>query len=148
MEPLRTHLTGELFDLLSRESLLAASVDRAALEAAPELAEFSAGVACARERGVSGALFQVRARHIAQQTSRAANAWYLSGMLVGGELERLVNELRDETLLLIGEPTRVTLYRSALRELGAAAAETAVALSLTEAVVAGQERLLEHFGSR
>jgi 2-dehydro-3-deoxygalactonokinase len=144
----RTHLTGELFDVLSRESLLAASIDRAALDAPPDLAEFSAGVACARDRGVSGALFQVRARHLAQHATRAANTWFLSGILVGGELERLVTECDEAELLLIGDPLRVTLYRTALRELGLiAAAEAAGSIALAEAIVAGQERLLERAAS-
>ncbi|MGH7943486.1 MAG: 2-dehydro-3-deoxygalactonokinase, partial [Opitutaceae bacterium] len=132
----RTHLTGELFDLLSRESLLAGSVGRAALDAPPDLGEVSAGVACFRERGVSGALFQVRSRHLSRNTSRAANAWFLSGILMGGELERIPLLCQGAALLLIGDPLRVTLYRTALRELGAVtAAESAVALPLTEAIV-------------
>jgi 2-dehydro-3-deoxygalactonokinase len=144
----RTHLTGELFDVLSRESLLAGSVERAALDAPPDLAEFSAGVASARERGVSGALFQVRARHISNQTSRAANTWFLSGILVGGELERVAVECKECELVLIGDPVRVTLYRTALIELGAAEqAARATALPLTDAIVAGQERLLERIAS-
>ena len=145
----RTHLTGELFDLLSRESLLAGSIERSALETPPDLAEFSAGVACARERGVSGALFQIRARHLSHNTSRASNAWFLSGILVGGELERISSECNDSELLLIGDPARVTLYRAALRELGAnAAAESAIAIPLADAIVAGQERLIELYEQR
>jgi 2-dehydro-3-deoxygalactonokinase len=143
----RTHLTGELFDVLSRESLLSGSMDRAALEGSPDLAEFAAGVACARDRGLSGALFQVRARHISHHTTRAANAWFLSGILVGSELERVPAELQHADVLLIGEPTRVALYRSALRELGAVeAADRAAELSLAAAIMAGQERLLERAG--
>ena len=145
----RTHLTGELFDVLSRESLLAGSVDRAALQAAPDLAEFSAGVRCARERGVSGALFQTRARHLAHNTSKTANTWFLSGMHVGAELERVVNNIADARLLLIGDSLRVTLYRTALGELGAAAiADSAITLPLADAIVAGHEQLVERLGMR
>ena len=145
----RTHLTGELFDVLSRESLLSGSVDRAALEASPDEAAFSAGVACARDRGVSGALFQVRARHLSHNTPKAANTWFLSGMLVGAELERVVNDGGDARLLLIGDPVRVALYRTALREIGAAAAaDSATTLPLADAIVAGQEQLVERFGRR
>jgi 2-C-methyl-D-erythritol 4-phosphate cytidylyltransferase len=63
---------------------------------------------------------------------------------VGGELERVIDECKESKLLLIGDSVRVALYRTALRELGAtAAAEAAAALPLADAIVAGQDRLLD-----
>jgi 2-dehydro-3-deoxygalactonokinase len=139
----RTHLTGELFDALASASLLSASIDRAAAGAAPDLAQFRAGVAAARQHGFSGALFQVRARSILEGVPKAANTWYLSGILVGAELERLASPRPHVRLFLIGDPLRITLYREALRELGLnQKTEETVAVDLAEAVIAGQEVLL------
>ena len=55
-------------------------------------------------------------------------------------------ECKECELLLIGDPLRLTLYRTALSELGAAElAVRATTLPLADAIVAGQERLLEQF---
>jgi 2-dehydro-3-deoxygalactonokinase len=141
----RTHLTGELFDALASASLLSASIDRAAAGSAPDLEHFRAGVAATRAHGFSGALFQVRVRSILNSVPRPANTWFLSGLLVGAELERLASHLRQDRLLLIGDPLRITLYREALRELGVdTAAANAASVDLGEAVIAGQEVVLRH----
>lgn len=139
----RTHLTGELFDVLTRASLLAGSVAREASEAPPDLDEFRAGVACARERGAEAGLFQVRARHLLRQTPPAANTWFLSGVLLGGELSRVEALAPGARLGLIGDPTRIALYRATLAELGIAQrmGEPAT-VALADAVVAGQETLV------
>jgi 2-dehydro-3-deoxygalactonokinase len=139
----RTHLTGELFDVLAGASLLSASVDRAAAGGPPDLAQFRAGVAATRRLGFSGALFQVRARSILEAIPKPANTWFLSGLLVGAELERIVSSGELPPLLLIGDPLRLTLYREALRECaGNQKGPEAVALDLGTAVIAGQEILL------
>ena len=141
----RTHLTGELFDALASASLLSASIDRSAAGSTPDLEQFRAGVATTRDHGFSGALFQVRARGILNAVPKPANTWFLSGLLVGAELERLASNLKSSRLLLIGDPLRVTLYREALREFAADdAATNSTAVDLGEAVIAGQEVLLRH----
>lgn len=139
----RTHLTGELFEALASSGLLATSIEREAAGATPDWDAFRAGVRCSRDRGISGALFQVRARDVLSGASKAANTWFLSGLLIGAELERVPAILDGGELLLIGEPRRVALYRQALRELGLTnqVIEPA-AIDLAEAVIAGQEALL------
>jgi len=135
-----TFLTGELFDVVARNSLLAGSVVLTALEAEPHWEDFRAGVSAARERGLSAALFQVRTRQVLHAIAGARNVWFLSGLLIGAELERIT---RGERLVLIGEPVRLRLYDVALRELGVIEpTEKPTMLSLTDCVVAGQERLL------
>lgn len=135
-----TFLTGELFEVLAKASLLAASVVVAAPEAEPHWGEFRSGVAMARERGLVAALFQVRARHVLHGQDGTRNAWFLSGLLIGAELERITP---DERLLLIGEPLRQRLYLEALRELGVIGAQgDPETLSLTDCMIAGQETLL------
>ncbi|MSU47890.1 MAG: hypothetical protein EXS37_02150 [Opitutus sp.] len=145
----RTHLTGELFEALAGSGLLAASIDRDAAGAAPDLESFRAGLGCVRERGISGALFQVRARDVLRSMSKPANTWFLSGVLVGAELERVTDRRDGSELLLIGEPRRVTLYREALRAMGVANGGTELpAVDLAEAVIAGQEVLLRQMEGR
>ncbi|MBC7369253.1 MAG: 2-dehydro-3-deoxygalactonokinase, partial [Undibacterium sp.] len=143
LQNFRALLTGELFEVLARESLLAASVTHEVAAGPPDLAMFRAGVACARERGAEAALFQVRARHLLLATAKEANTWFLSGVLVGGELSRLECEVVGATLALIGDPMRLTLYCAALEELGLAVRFGApILIALNDAVVAGQEKLM------
>jgi len=89
----RTYMTGELFDVLSAHSLLRASVDLPArdFEAPDHRAAFEEGARLAREGGVSGALFRVRTRAVLGRRPPAENTWFLSGVLIGGELAALVN---------------------------------------------------------
>lgn len=139
----RTHLTGELFDALSQASLLAASVDRTAAGTAPDFEQFRAGVRTTREHGASAALFQVRARSVLDGVPKAANTWFLSGILVGAELERLAAQSNPPRPLLVGDSLRVRLYREALNELShpGDTGEPA-SLDLSEAMIAGQQLLL------
>ena len=135
-----TFLTGELFDVLARTSLLAGSIALAALEAEPAWDAFRAGVAAARERGLSAGLFQVRTRQVLHAIAGEKNVWFLSGLLISAELERIT---RGERLVLIGEPLRLRLYDVALRELGVIEpTEKPTTLYLTDCVVAGQAVLL------
>ena len=139
----RTHLTGELLDALASVGLLSASIERSAAGSNPDLDQFRAGVATTREHGLSGSLFQVRARSVLNSASKSANTWFLSGLLVGAELERLASNPKRGRLLLIGDPLRITLYREALRELALSSdAADSAAVDLGEAVIAGQEVLL------
>lgn len=89
----QTFMTGELFDLLRRHSSLRHSLespeapppaDPAAWEAA-----FCSGVRQAAELPLTSALFQVRARQLLTATTAAANTAYLSGLLVGAELNSI-----------------------------------------------------------
>lgn len=90
----RTFLTGELFDVLSRHSILRHSLsesftfdeartDRTLTEA------FRAGVAAGRTEPVLAALFTVRTNHLLCGLSGKHNTAYLSGLLVGSELASL-----------------------------------------------------------
>lgn len=141
----RTHLTGELFDALTGAGLLSASIDRVAAGGEPDLAAYREGVACVRERGVSGSLFQVRARHVLRGSAKSANTWFLSGVLIGAELEQLTRQFEKTDLLLVGEPLRIRLYRAAMLEVGLVSSpDEPPAIDLNAAMIAGQEALLLH----
>lgn len=82
-----TYLTGELFDLLTRHSVLA-SLIRPAPE--PSWQAFDLGVAAAGEAaggpGLLGVLFSARALPITGAMAESDVADYLSGMVIGAEL--------------------------------------------------------------
>ncbi len=143
LESFRTYLTGELFEVLSRDSVLAASVRRPESYTEPAWDEFHAGVLCAKALGLSAALFQVRAQQILKQVNPERNIWFLSGILVGDELDEIARNHGDTLLCLVGDASRISLYRAALRMLSPQRRPESVReISITEAVVAGQEPLL------
>lgn len=113
----RTFMTGELFALLSRESVLRHSVgsegwdDDAFLDAVD--------VAVTHPDGLSAELFGIRARSLlSAQTGGAARA-RLSGLLVGAELAAMkVPDVSD--VALIGSESTLKPYAMALSHLGIA----------------------------
>ncbi|MEJ5979253.1 2-dehydro-3-deoxygalactonokinase [Novosphingobium sp. PS1R-30] len=83
----RTFLTGELFDLLSRSSLLAAGGEPSARDFEPGfeagLARSSAGPA------LIGQLFEARAAQLREGRSGAWASGFLSGLLIGNEIAEM-----------------------------------------------------------
>jgi len=119
-----TYMTGELFAMLSTQSILAATMDKNVHDPAA----FEDGVKVGFEHGKAllHRLFSVRARvlegTLAEQSSRA----YLSGLLLGVEIADGITTLPadagiDEGLTVVGEARLTETYLSALRILGIAA---------------------------
>lgn len=100
----RTFMTGELFDVLGRHSLLGASVEPGACFSGPsseaDRAAFCEGVRWARERGLPGGLFRVRTRAVLDQRPPAENTWFFSGLLIGAELATLPTDAGRLPILL------------------------------------------------
>ena len=94
-----TYLTGELFALLGRSTLLSAGV-----AGRDENAGFAAGLEQARG-GVLGNLFQARALQLREGASGAWASGFLSGLLIGGEIA--------EVAALGALPARVPLVGNA-----------------------------------
>lgn len=82
----RTYMTGELYDVLGRLSVLRHSVD---LESDFDPAAFREGVEESPRRPLSSTLFRVRTRQVLDRRAPASNASFLSGLLIGTELAEL-----------------------------------------------------------
>lgn len=79
----RTFMTGELFDVLARQSVLRHSTD----PAAPfDRASFLEGVEESQRRPLPSALFRVRTRQVLDRKEIPSNTSFLSGLLIGAEL--------------------------------------------------------------
>ena len=114
----QTFLTGELFDVLCRHSILRHSVYGADpdAEAGPS---FEEGIQRAARRGLLGSLFSVRARQLLDGVGPAASHAYLSGLVIGEELTALLNSYRAEVPLLVcGNARLARLYRRGFQALG------------------------------
>jgi len=82
----RTFMTGELFDVLSRQSVLRHSTDP---EAPFDRNSFLEGVEESQTRALSSSLFRVRTRQVLDKKGVPSNTSFLSGLLIGTELATL-----------------------------------------------------------
>jgi 2-dehydro-3-deoxygalactonokinase len=106
-----TYLTGELYNLLAQNSTLATPD--------PQLFDstsFVAGLQTSKIHGLSAALFQTRARTVLGQLAAKHSQSFLSGVLVGAEVNALAETSPGHIVLAAGE-TLSRQYVLALREL-------------------------------
>lgn len=111
-----TVMTGELFAILRRHSLL-----RSDAEAGDEAA-FDEGCAAAGDGGMLAArLFTARSRVVGQGKPADTTPSYLSGLLIGAELagaRGLLNVEADGAVVLLGDAALCAWYARALRGRG------------------------------
>ena len=131
---LRTFMTGELFDVLSSHSLLRASVTRAAggegggsLEDSNCRRAFLEGVDASVASGLAASLFQTRCRTVLRRVPPKENRWFLSGLLIGSELEGLRADPAGRPILIAATEVVSVAYRAALERLGLLSRTTVVA---------------------
>lgn len=127
----QTALSGELFALLSQHSVLA----RGAGDADPGSAAFAAGAAAAQnEAGLLHLLFSTRSRQLSGEIAREDAASYLSGLIVGAEVEAALRLFAPQgQIVLVCTPALAALYQAVL----ARQALGATVLDGDEAVLAG-----------
>jgi 2-dehydro-3-deoxygalactonokinase len=131
----RTCMTGEFYGLLSQHSILARTLDA---EAPLDEAMFLRGVTRAGEgNGLLHDAFGVRALALFDRLSPAQSASYLSGLLIGEELQGQGLSAGSE-VVVIGAPALTARYALAL-----AAGGARVRSYGTEATWAGMGALLE-----
>jgi 2-dehydro-3-deoxygalactonokinase len=111
----RTYMTGEIYGLLGRHSILSRTTD---VNAPLDEAAFGQGLKRAGNgEGLLHNLFGIRALALFERLSPAASASYLSGLLIGEELR--VQPLRDvPEIALIGAPALTKRYALALSSAG------------------------------
>ena len=93
----RTYMTGELFALLTKQSVLAASVTApgetgsASASAAPTPEAFFAGIAASQDTSLLHTAFLTRTNQLFHKYSKEDNYHFLSGLLIGEELRDLAD---------------------------------------------------------
>jgi 2-dehydro-3-deoxygalactonokinase len=133
----RTVMTGEMFSLLSKHSILS---DMLGGEVAPGPA-FDAGVKAGLAGGpLTGELFSVRARVLLGKARREDAASYTSGLLIGTDVRSgPADAAADGPVYVMGRPDLTGLYAAALAEAGREAKE----LEGDEAFLCGARHLAE-----
>ncbi len=112
----RTYMTGELFDVLTRHSILKATVD-CSTRFSPkpgDLKAFDAGVRHGAQEGLGASLFQARARSVLQENPPTENAWFLSGVLIGAEIADSTRRFSKMRFLIGGRKALRDLYAKAM----------------------------------
>jgi 2-dehydro-3-deoxygalactonokinase len=113
---MQTYITGELFAVLrDHSSLLRAGDSRDAADGG-----FAAGLARARESGLSNSLFETRAAQLNLGRPQAWGREFLSGLLIGDELAAVLRAGALTSVVLIGEGALADLYGEALLAQGVA----------------------------
>jgi 2-dehydro-3-deoxygalactonokinase len=115
IESFRTVMTGELFSMLKKRSILSDLLARRVRTGSA----FREGVA----RGLSGAgmtseLFQVRAGYLLGNIDPADGASRVSGLLIGEDVRVGLAENEGSRVVVMGRPELIALYAAALEVAG------------------------------
>lgn len=109
-----THMTGELFDILRRHSILGRMIEHNAWNDAA----FDAGVErSSAQGGLLHHLFGVRAAGLFAELTPETSGAFLSGLVIGHEIRAAVADWPAGKVALIGEEALVALYTRALGRL-------------------------------
>lgn len=110
---LKTYMTGELFEVLSKKSILKNSVSKNSWsEKRKEV--FKKGVQLGFDGHLTSNLFSIRAQHIINNAKKKNNYYVLSGMLIGEELSYLSKT--DRTVFLAASEPMLSMYELALED--------------------------------
>jgi 2-dehydro-3-deoxygalactonokinase len=124
VEGFTTYMTGELFAVLSRHSILGRLASAGSETVEPDAA-FLRGVRHARDvtGGLASLVFSARSAVLVGDLPAGDSLEYLSGVLIGDEV-RAGLATGDRPRVLIGEPELCSRYAAALGEFGVAETET------------------------
>jgi len=143
----QTYITGELFNVMTHYSLLKNSVEKTSADEAPELSDaFRSGVSRSGDAVLLNTLFTVRTNHLLGTLGKPENYYYLSGLLIGSELNALKGRHHGLPIQLCGGEDISELYQTALQELGMS--DRAVIIDAAEmdaAAIAGHLSIVKRF---
>lgn len=148
MVSFKTFMTGEFFQLLTERSILKDSitpVDSANLSEASNQEAFNNGVRTAVSDDLLHASFLVRTNHLFGKYSKAENAFFLSGLLIGYELRQLKKEPKDARLVICCGDNLYRQYSCACKELGYSNVAYISSENLEQATIAGQIEVFKRF---
>ena len=122
----QTFMTGEVYDLLSRSSVLKHSVSGEGFSHSDFVD--AAKSAFKNPADAASQLFRLRAQHLVHDTDATVLRARLSGILIGQEVAAMEYQWNHLPITLIGEEALCSLYKSALEAVG-----TSVDLNLSTA---------------
>jgi 2-dehydro-3-deoxygalactonokinase len=115
----KTYMTGEFFHLLSTNSLLSNSVlPGSSLDTPENETAFAKGVLEGQDQNLLHQSFIVRTNDLFHRFSKEQNYWYLSGMVIGTELNELWKQ-PVQSVTVVSEGKLIQFYKRAFKALGA-----------------------------
>ncbi len=109
-----TAMTGELFSLIQRHSLLAPQMTgKASVNES-----FRLGIEHAREGGLPWQLFSLRADNASGRGEVACGASYVSGLLIGSDVKAALGDAPSTTVCLLADEALGGLYAQAIGQMG------------------------------
>ena len=111
---LKTHMTGELFQLLAVNIILSISIDLSDDLNTPGWESFfEEGFVQSLKSGVLENLFSLRVAHIFNKRTPQQNGYYLNGLLIGSELKN-ISERHDREIVLVSNELQKKYYSAGL----------------------------------
>ena len=139
-----THMTGELYEIISRHSILAPSLLQTEWNSKYE-ESFLKGVVKGVANEQMTVLFSIRANSLLHGVSAQENAYFLSGLLVGAELANLKN--KSEKVYLAATDVQHELYKLALESFLPLSRVVCFEANIIEkALLIGQNKILKTYG--
>ena len=114
----QTFMTGEVFNLMANYSILKQSVETSDIDkfSQDELDAFKSGVGKSQSSNVLNSLFTVRTNQLFNKLNKKQNFLYLSGLLIGTELNHLLQKVSWQLILCSGS-NLYEFYKLAFEEL-------------------------------
>lgn len=128
----KTYMTGEVFNLMSKESILKNS-----MEAGEDETAFDTGVRDAERGNLLNNMFTIRANQVLGYSTPVSNYQYLSGLIIGTELNDLKG-YSPSMFGLVGDGSLFKAYQTAMRILGM---EHVISTSATAALINGHSKI-------
>lgn len=138
---LKNFMTGELFEILSKKSILSTSIVKENKNNMSERS-FLEGVVLGSEGKLSSSLLSIRANDLFKKATKEDNYFFLSGLLIGDELTYLKNEARK--VFLASPYPLAHLYKIALEHIiGVKKYKLFDSETVENAVLIGQKKILQ-----
>jgi 2-dehydro-3-deoxygalactonokinase len=142
----KSFMTGELYQVIGNYSMLKDSItmETDPAPAANSLQAFKEGVQHSLKAGLLNALFTVRTNQLFKRWNKMENAFYLSGLLIGSELQEL-RQAAPCPLFLCSGKHLYSLYKIAMDELGLAERTNFISPEMiSQAAMTGQKIIYTH----
>lgn len=138
----KTFMTGEIFETLSRNTILRDSIKKELLNT-QLLSVFEEGVRCSVAKdSLLNSIFRVRTNALFNRNTPEENYYFLSGLLIGEELSTL-KSIQKPHIVLCSSDNLTSLYESALIILGLSNNSKVIGKNKVDlAVVRGQSLIL------
>lgn len=137
----KTYMTGEFFELLSKKSILSHSIEEGqGLDISSNKLSFEKGIEVGLQSDLLHHAFLVRTNDLFSAASKQENYYYLSGLLIGAELSRLTKG-NFPFIALVSNQAMFDLYSLALQISGI---NNIQFCNADEAIIKGQHAILQN----